>query len=83
MLLILLADFFIRKEKYELSPVMISRWIAEFLDRASAIFDKLLSVSRTSTYRPSKAHHESQENVQLMHRIDEIFMNHPSLATGA
>lgn len=26
--------------KYELSPVMISRWKAEFLERASTVFDK-------------------------------------------
>lgn len=26
--------------KYEVSPVMISRWKAEFLDRASSVFEK-------------------------------------------
>lgn len=127
--------------KYELSPVMISRWKAEFLERASTVFEKkaseadkvrkeyeakqehleklvgqltvevdwlkknlasneplevrkamvernnpeitvkrqsvLLSVNRTSVYRPSKEQRESEENVQLMHRIDEIYMKHP------
>ncbi|WP_430102679.1 IS3 family transposase [Paenibacillus validus] len=128
--------------KYELSPVMISRWKAEFLERASMVFEKktseadklkkeyeskqehleklvgqltvevdwlkkknlasneplearkamverdhteitvkrqanLLSVNRTSVYRPSKEQQESEENVQLMHRIDEIYMKHP------
>lgn len=29
--------------KYELSPVMVSRWKAEFLDRASMVFDKKTS----------------------------------------
>lgn len=37
----------------------------------------LLSVNRTSVYRPSKEQQESEENVQLMHRIDEIYMKHP------
>lgn len=127
--------------KYELSPVMISRWKAEFLERASTVFEKkaseadkvrkeyeakqehleklvgqltvevdwlkknlasneplevrkamvernnpeitvkrqsvLLSVNRTSVYRPSKEQREIEENVQLMHRIDEIYMKHP------
>jgi putative transposase len=38
---------------------------------------ELLSVNRTSVYRPSKEQHESEENVQIMHRIDEIYMEHP------
>lgn len=127
--------------KYELSPVMVSRWKAEFLERASTVFEKkasevdkvrkeyeakqehleklvgqltvevdwlkknlalneslqtrkamveldnpnitvkrqaeLLSVNRTSVYRPSKEQRESEGNVQLMHRIDEIYMKHP------
>nr|WP_145862591.1 MULTISPECIES: IS3 family transposase [Paenibacillus] len=128
--------------KYELSPVMISRWKAEFLERASTVFEKktsetekmkkeyeakqerleklvgqltvevdwlkknlasneslesrktmvepdnattitlkrqaeLLSVNRTSIYRPAKEQRESEENVLLMHRIDEIYMKHP------
>jgi len=37
----------------------------------------LLSVNRTSVYRPTKEQRESDENVQLMHRIDEIYMQHP------
>ncbi|WP_455072783.1 IS3 family transposase [Paenibacillus caseinilyticus] len=128
--------------KYELSPVMISRWKAEFLERASTVFEKktqeaeklkkeyeskqehleklvaqltvevdwlkkknlvsneslearkamverdcseitikrqadLLSVNRTSVYRSGKEQRESEENVQLMHRIDELYMKHP------
>jgi putative transposase len=35
---------------------------------------ELLSVNRTSVYRPDKEHYESEENVQIMHRIDEIYM---------
>jgi len=38
---------------------------------------ELLSVNRTSVYRPDKEHYESEENVQIMHRIDEIYMEHP------
>nr|WP_217283074.1 IS3 family transposase [Paenibacillus frigoriresistens] len=127
--------------KYEMSPVMVSRWKAEFLERASTVFEKktseadklkkvyeskqeyleklvgqltvevdwlkknrvsneplearkamterdnkeitikrqadLLSVNRTSVYRPSSEIRESDENVQIMHRIDEIYMKHP------
>jgi len=127
--------------KYELSPVMISRWKAEFLERASTVFEKkageadkmrkeyeskqerleklvgqltvevdwlkknlasnesteirkamveqdnpeitvkrqaeLLSVNRTSVYRSTREQRECEENVQLMHRIDEIYMKHP------
>jgi putative transposase len=37
----------------------------------------LLSVNRTSVYRPNKKQRESEENVRLMHRIDEIYMKHP------
>lgn len=37
----------------------------------------LLSINRTSVYRPEKEHRESEENVQIMHRIDEIYMKHP------
>lgn len=37
----------------------------------------LLSINRTSLYRPSKEQRESEANVQTMHRIDEIYMKHP------
>ncbi|MFI2859368.1 IS3 family transposase [Paenibacillus sp. JSM ZJ436] len=127
--------------KYELSPVMISRWKSEFLERANTVFEKkasevdkmkkeyeskqehleqlvgqltvevdwlkknlalneplearkgmvergnaeinikrqaaLLSINRTSVYRPEKEHCESEVNVQIMHRIDEIYTKHP------
>jgi putative transposase len=38
---------------------------------------KLLSINRTGVYRPEKQHRETEENVQIMHRIDEIYMKHP------
>jgi putative transposase len=38
---------------------------------------ELLSVNRSSVYRPSKEQRESDENVRIMHRIDEIYMKHP------
>lgn len=128
--------------KYEISPVMLSRWKAEFIERAPSVFEKksseadkvrkeyeskqehleklvgqltievdwlkkknlasnesvearkamvernhpkidlkrqaeLLSVNRTSLYRPEKTNCENEENIQLMHRIDEIYMEHP------
>nr|WP_127572435.1 MULTISPECIES: IS3 family transposase [Paenibacillus] len=127
--------------KYELSPVMISRWKSEFLERATTVFEKktsevdkvrkeyeskqehleklvgqltvevdwlkknlainespearkamverdnaeitikrqadLLSINRTSVYRPEKERRESEENVQILHRIDEIYTKHP------
>ncbi|MED1858403.1 IS3 family transposase [Brevibacillus reuszeri] len=127
--------------KYELSPVMISRWKAEFIERASMVFEKktsevdkmkkeyeskqehleklvgqltvevdwlkknlvlnepmeerkamierdhpvitikrqavLLSVNRTSVYRPARKEQPSEYNVQIMHQIDEIYMKHP------
>lgn len=37
----------------------------------------LLSVNRTSVYRPVSEKQPSEENVQLMHRIDEVYMKHP------
>lgn len=37
----------------------------------------LLSVNRTSIYRSSVGKQESDENVQIMHRIDQIYMEHP------
>jgi putative transposase len=127
--------------KYELSPVMFSRWKSEFLEQATTVFEKktsevdkmkkeyeskqkhleqlvgqltvevdwlkknlasnepsetrkamverdnteitikrqadLLSINRISVYRPEKKYHESEENVRMMHRIDEIYTKHP------
>ncbi len=37
----------------------------------------LLSVNRTSVYRPMSEKQTSAENIQIMHRIDEIYMKHP------
>lgn len=39
----------------------------------------LLSVNRTSVYRPVSERQPSEESVTLMHRIDEIYMKHLSL----
>jgi putative transposase len=38
---------------------------------------ELLSVNRTSVYRPTQERQPSNENVQIMHRIDEIYMRRP------
>ena len=38
---------------------------------------ELLTINRTSVYRSSKEQRESEANVRLMHRIDEIYMKHP------
>jgi putative transposase len=37
----------------------------------------LLSINRTSVYRPASEKQPSAENIQIMHRIDEIYMKHP------
>jgi putative transposase len=37
----------------------------------------LLGVNRTSVYRPLSEKQTSAENIQIMHRIDEIYMKHP------
>ncbi|MGG1880670.1 IS3 family transposase [Paenibacillus cisolokensis] len=37
----------------------------------------LLTVNRTSVYRSSQEKSESEENVRIMHQIDEIYMKHP------
>jgi len=38
---------------------------------------ELLSINRTGVYRPAREQRECEENVQFMHRIDEIYMKHP------
>lgn len=38
---------------------------------------ELLSVNRTSIYRPSKEQQMSERNIGIMHRIDEIYTKHP------
>jgi putative transposase len=38
---------------------------------------ELLSVNRTSIYRPSKEQQMSELNIGIMHRIDEIYTKHP------
>ena len=38
---------------------------------------ELLSVNRTSVYRPNQEKSESEANVQVMHQIDVIYMKHP------
>jgi transposase len=42
--------------KYELSPVMISRWKAEFIERASMVFEK-----KTSEMDKMKKEYESKQ----------------------
>jgi putative transposase len=38
---------------------------------------ELLTVNRTSVYRPAVDKSPTEENVQIMHRIDAIYMKHP------
>lgn len=38
---------------------------------------ELLSVNRSSVYRPERRRHESDVNIAIMHRIDEIYTEHP------
>jgi putative transposase len=38
---------------------------------------ELLSINRTSIYRPGKKNQQTEYNIQIMHRIDEIYMKHP------
>ncbi len=45
--------------KYELNPVMISRWKAEFLERASTVFDKKAS----ETDKLKKEYESKQEHL--------------------
>ncbi|WP_188318665.1 hypothetical protein [Paenibacillus larvae] len=61
-------------EPLEARKVMVERNHAEINVKRQA---DLLSVNRTSIYRHRKEHCESEENVQIMHRIDEIYMEHP------
>ncbi|ALS23771.1 transposase [Paenibacillus naphthalenovorans] len=42
--------------KYEVSPVMVSRWKAEFLERASVVFEK-----KTSEVDKLKKEYESKQ----------------------
>ena len=48
--------------KYEVSPVMASRWKAEFLERASSVFEK-----KTNDVEKVKKEYESkQENLEKL-----------------
>lgn len=42
--------------KYEVSPVMVSRWKAEFMERASSVFDK-----KTGEIDKMKKEYESKQ----------------------
>ncbi|MBX4152294.1 IS3 family transposase [Paenibacillus lautus] len=53
---------------------MVERGNAEINIKRQA---DLLSINRTSIYRPEKEHCESEVNVQIMHQIDEIYTKHP------
>ncbi|ARF67478.1 transposase [Paenibacillus larvae subsp. pulvifaciens] len=48
--------------KYELSPVMISRWKSEFLERASMVFDK----KNNETDKLRKEYESKQEHLQKL-----------------
>ncbi|GAA3402966.1 IS3 family transposase [Paenibacillus hodogayensis] len=46
-------------------------------DNAAITVKELLGVHRTSVYHRAKEKRESEENVKLMHRMDELYMKHP------
>ncbi len=48
--------------KYELSPVMVSRWKAEFLERSSMVFEK--GASEVDKVR--KEYESKQENLEKL-----------------
>jgi transposase-like protein len=48
--------------KYEMSPVMVSRWKAEFLDGASSVFDKKTS----DTEKMKKEYESKQEHLEKL-----------------
>ncbi len=48
--------------KYEISPVMISRWKAEFLERASSVFDK----KNNDTEKMKKEYESKQEHLEKL-----------------
>lgn len=61
-------------EPLEARKAMVEREHPEITVKRQA---DLLSVNRTSVYRSVKEHYESEEKVQIMHQIDEIYMKHP------
>ena len=57
--------------KYELSPVMISRWKAEFIERASMVFEKKTSeVDKMKKEYESKQEHLEKLVGQLTVEVD-------------
>jgi transposase len=48
--------------KFEVSPVMISRWKAEFLERASVVFEKKTS----ETEKLKKEYESKQEHLEKL-----------------
>lgn len=48
--------------RYELSPVMVSRWKSEFLDRASMVFEKKTS----ETEKLRKEYESKQEHLEKL-----------------
>lgn len=48
--------------KYEVSPVMVSRWKAEFIERASMVFDKKSS----ETEKMKKEYQSKQEHLEKL-----------------
>jgi len=57
--------------KYEVSPVMVSRWKAEFLERASVVFEKKTSeVDKLKKEYESKQEHLEKLVGQLTVEVD-------------
>ena len=57
--------------KYELSPVMISRWKSEFLERATTVFEKKTSeVEKVRKEYESKQEHLEKLVGQLTVEVD-------------
>jgi len=57
--------------KYELSPVMVSRWKAEFLERASTVFEKKASeVDKVRKEYEAKQKHLEKLVGQLTVEVD-------------
>jgi transposase len=48
--------------KYEVSPVLISRWKSEFLERASMVFEK----GASDTEKLQKEHEAKQEQLEQL-----------------
>lgn len=56
--------------KYEVSPVMVSRWKAEFLERASTVFEKTTDTEKLKKDYESKQEHLEKLVGQLTVEVD-------------